>query len=97
MDRVAEPAPSLAFTTSSPPNWTPVIRSQHGRTRQNVFGHTIDQSVKFVPWNVSLRLGLAEQRHDCLPRVTANNWNCSRSRISLSRDFRNEGLGPNDI
>jgi hypothetical protein len=24
IDRVAEPAPSLALTTSSPPNWTPV-------------------------------------------------------------------------
>lgn len=23
MDRVADPAPSLALTTSSPPNWTP--------------------------------------------------------------------------
>lgn len=25
MERVAEPAPSLALTTSSPPNWIPTI------------------------------------------------------------------------
>src|SRR5947199_4852346 len=96
MDRVAEPAPSFALTTSSPPNWTPVIRvSRLGEV--HYFPHTIDQSIKLVFWNLDAGLSLTEERNNCLSRVTSNHWNDSSSWISVARNFLDKCLSSNNI
>ena len=98
MERVAEPAPSLALTTSSPPNWTPVGKSQWvvdgrgvGRTL------TVGQGIKLVLGNVDGRLSLAPQGNNGLARVTANNGDGGLAGVGLASDLSDESLGTDNI
>jgi hypothetical protein len=97
MDRVAEPAPSLALTTSSPPNWTPMIQVSFKPREAGSFLHTIDQSIKLVCWNLNLRASLAEEWNDCFARVTTNDWDRRCGWISRASDFLHKGFGSNHV
>jgi hypothetical protein len=58
MERVADPAPSLALTTSSPPNWTPDAGETYlGRWPELL---TVYERIILVFGNVDRWLSLAE-------------------------------------
>src|ERR1700733_2371537 len=97
MDRVAEPAPSLALTTSSPPNWTPMIKVSFKPRNAGSFSHTIDQSIKLVFWNLNLRVSLAEERNNGFARVTTNDWDRRCGWIPRASDFLHKGFGSNHV
>src|SRR5690242_6180595 len=96
MERVAEPAPSLALTTSSPPNWTPVV-CQSSILSLEFLVHTVYESIKLLSRNADAGLGLAEERDDGLARVTANDGNVEVGGVLLASYLCDEGLGTDNI
>jgi len=96
MERVADPAPSLALTTSSPPNCTPeVVLVDISCKRSSSL--TVGQSIKLVLGNLDSRLGLAEKRYNGLSRVTTNDGNDGLGWVLLAGDALHEGLGTDNI
>jgi len=58
---------------------------------------TFYKSIKLVLWDVHGGLGLAEEGHDGLSRVSTNDWDGSLSGVLLANEAGNEGLGSHNI
>lgn len=98
MERVAEPAPSLALTTSSPPNWTPVsVSAQLFPKKKKTNLLTVHESIQLVTGNAHGGLSLAEKRDNGLARVSANDGNSELVGFLLACDGGNECLSTNDV
>lgn len=97
MERVAEPAPSFALTTSSPPNCTPVTELDTAPLIQKPPIRTVDERIVLVGRDLYRGLGQAEERNNGLSRVTTNDGNGRLGWGLLATDGGNEGLGTDDI
>lgn len=97
MDRVAEPAPSLALTTSSPPNWTPVKRQYQAKVPHGKNSRTVDKSIRAVSGNLEAGGDLAEQWNNGLARVTTDNGHGSLRGVLELRELLGESLGTNNV
>ena len=96
IDRVAEPAPPFASTTSSPPNCTPRM-DQPLISTDKVWSRTLDESGEFVLRNVDLGLSQTEQRYDRLARMASNHRNDGLGRIFLASDTLNKRFRADDV
>lgn len=97
IDNVAEPAPFFAFTTSSPPNWTPVYYISIKVCPAVKKKRTVNKGIKLLFWDFNSRLCLTEERHNSLAGVTTNDWNGRFSRVFRAGDGLYESLGADYI
>jgi hypothetical protein len=58
---------------------------------------TVYESIELVLWDVHGRLGLAEEGHDGLSRVSTDDWDGSLAGVLLAKKAGNKGLGPHNI
>lgn len=59
--------------------------------------YALDQLGQLVLGDLHSRLGLAEQWHDSLARVTTNDWNGEILRVVCANDGCHEGLSADNI
>ena len=97
MERVAEPAPSLAWTTSSPPNWTPGTLLAVAKMRAFLRVRTLHKSIIFVGGDLESGSSLAEEGDDGLAGVTTDDGNLHGSGVLLAGELLGEGLGTHNV
>src|SRR5688572_26886037 len=96
MLRVADPAPSFALTTSSPPNWMPG-RSVSQRNRPIGGGLTVDKGITLLVGELNLWGSQAQKRDDGLSGVSTDDRHGKFCGIGLSSNGSGESRSANNI
>ena len=100
MERVADPAPSFALTTSSPPNWTRFVNAsrspedkEEGRGWEDCESNGTICQPGYERWKTKIH----EKAHRDTA-VAANNWNDYRGRFAkVAKNLSYESRGTDDV
>lgn len=97
MHVVADPAPALALTISSPPNCTPGGTCQRHAKSGSTFRLTVRDGFNLLLCQLHRRLRLADKRQDRGARVSANNRDFEILWVLEAQGMRGEGRSADDI